>query len=294
MSYRYVQGIDYGPRKGTLGLSLHMAEGGDGTLGFLAQHPGETRTQWIERVNGVSANAVLLSTGEVVQMLGWDRASGNLNPSDRAGEYGYYGHHYLVDVLGDHWPDPNTWTISMEIAGFRAEGPTDAQVKGAIAWAADMKRRFPTLRGATGHHDQSPKPCPGLTANMKAIFEGVGGHGLWTEEAKPVLDYTHIDGQPDSGPGTVTIVGSGHSAILADGTLFPLGAGTEKHSYGLVKFKDGKWAGLDAYLIGQDCGWLLKKDVSYVADAPPSCDDAIGAELERAADRAHAAVLTNG
>ena len=38
---------------------------------------------------------------------------------------------------------------------------------------------FPTIRGAYGHHDQSPKPCPGLTANMKSIFEGVGGHGVF-------------------------------------------------------------------------------------------------------------------
>jgi hypothetical protein len=217
-AYRFVQGIDYGPRKGTLGLSFHMAEGGDGTLGFLARHPGESMAEWIDRVNGVSANAVCLSTGEVVQMLDWGHASGNLNPADRAGEYGYYGHHHLVDVLGDHWRDPNTWTISMEIAGFRAAGPTDAQVRGAIAWAKDMKARYPSLRGATGHHDQSPKPCPGLTANMKAIFAGVGGHGLWSAEED--MDY-------NAGPqerwllpngGGVTTIGAPRRA---DGTSDP-------------------------------------------------------------------------
>lgn len=177
----FVQGIDYGPRDGTLGISFHMSEGGDDLPHFLSRHSGEDLHQWAARVNGVSCHAAILSTGQVVQMLDWGHASGNLNPADRAGEYGYYGHHHLEAVLGPvHWKDPNTWTVSAEIAGHRADGPTDAQVKAAIVWGLDMRHRFPTIRGATGHHDQSPKGCPGVKPNMKAIFEGVGGHGLWT------------------------------------------------------------------------------------------------------------------
>lgn len=180
MTYRFVQGIDYGPRDGTLGISFHMSEGGDGLAdGFLARKPGEDLHEWANRVNGVSCHAAILSTGEIVQMLDWRHASGNLNPDDRAGEYGYYGGHHLRDVLGPHWPDPNTWTVSAELAGFRAQGPTDKQVTAAIKWGHEMRAMFPTIRGATGHHDQSPKPCPGLSDNMKAIFAGVGGHGLW-------------------------------------------------------------------------------------------------------------------
>ena len=185
MTYQFRQGIDYGPRQGTLGLSYHMSEGGDGLVGFLGRHTGETLAQWAARVNGVSCNAALLSDGTIWQMLDWDHASGNLNPADRADEYGYYGGHHLRDVLGSHWPDPNTWTVSMEIAGYRSIGPTAKQVDAAIRWGLEMRAMFPTIRGATGHHDQSPKPCPGLTPNMKAIFAGVGGHGLWEVDVIP-------------------------------------------------------------------------------------------------------------
>ena len=192
MTYRYVQGIDYGLRTGTRGLSFHMSEGGDGLVGYLARRSGETDAQWRQRVNGVSCHVAILSTGEVVQMLRWDRACGNLNPNDRAGEYGYYGHQHLVDVLGDGWTNPNEWTLSVELAGYRAKGPTDAQVKSAVAWGLEMKAMFPTLRGATGHHDQSPKECPGLTANMRAIFDGVGGHGLWGKELDVQAEITDL------------------------------------------------------------------------------------------------------
>jgi hypothetical protein len=179
VAYRYLQGIDYGPRDGTLGLSFHMSEGFDGLPEYLARHSGETNQEWRDRVRGVSCNAAILSTGEVVQMLDWSHCSGNLNPADRAGEYGFYGHSKLMDVLGDHWPDPNMWTISAELAGFRANGPTDAQIKSSIAWGLEMRDRFPSIRGSVGHHDQSTKACPGTTPNMLAIFEGIGGHGLF-------------------------------------------------------------------------------------------------------------------
>ena len=174
MTYPYVQAwFDYGVRKGpALGLMYHMAEGG-GTVGFL-DNQGKPPDR------GVSVHAVCRYDGVVVQMLDWTHASGSLNPADRSVDTGYYGHTALVDVLGDWWTNPNSVTLSMEIEGHAVDGPNPAQVKGAIGWGLDMKTRFATLRGALGHTDQTDtKPCPGLTAAMKAIFTGVGGHGLW-------------------------------------------------------------------------------------------------------------------
>jgi hypothetical protein len=179
--YPWKTGIDYGVRQGTLGLDFHMAEGGDGTVDYLARRQGETDAAWRTRVRGVSANAVCKSDGTIYNMVAWDHAAGALNPADRSTwDKGYYGAKYLQAVLGSHWPDPNTWSIAIEICGYRAIGPTDAQVRACVAWGADMRHRFPTLRGAFGHADQTDtKGCPGTTPNMKAIFAGVGGHGLW-------------------------------------------------------------------------------------------------------------------
>jgi len=276
---RFVQGIDYGPRKGTLGLSFHMAEGGDGTLGFLARHPGESKAEWIDRTNGVSCHALLLTTGEIVQMLDWDHSSGNLKPSDRTGDNGYYAHRHLEDVLGSHWPDPNAWTISMEICGWRGggapvpkgviPGPNDAQKDAAVEWGRLMRRRFPTLRGATGHHDQSPKACPGLTPNMKLIFAGVGGHGLWRKEVPNVPGLT-IAGLK-AAPGTVRVKDiAGVQAVQVDdpSQRFTLAPGTVKDTVGTGRLV-GDPLGADTpgndrhsvYLIGDELAVILAGQV---------------------------------
>lgn len=309
MAYRFVQGIDYGPRDGTLGLSFHMAEGGDGTLGFLRQHPGETHAEWIQRVRGVSCNGLLLQTGEMVQMLPWDHASGNNNPNDRAGEYGYYGHQSLVDVLGDHWPDPNTWQISVEICGWRGggapvpvgetAGPNAAQVATAIKWGLEMRALFPSLRGANGHHDQSPKACPGLTPNMKAIFAGIGGHGLWTPE-DPTVDrsFTIPAGAVD---GTFTVTGDGHGYLrLLTGQVLPIAAATAMHGFGPVKLVGGGITGPDdprdtGYVVGiptaNEAGFMLTADGAFVATAPPAVDCKPAVDTAVAAERARATAI---
>lgn len=316
MAYRFVQGIDYGPRDGTLGLEFHMAEGGNGTLGYLARHPGEDLHEWAQRVNGVSCNALLLDTGEVVQMVAWGHASGNVNPGDRAGEYGYYGHHHLVDVLGTHWPDPNTWSISMEIVGWRGggapvpagvtPGPNDKQVAAAIAWGKDMIGRYPSLRGTWGHHDQAPKACPGLTANMKAIFAGLGGHGLWTP-APPVEDPMGVPVAIDDSDyrGTCRVVGAGHAFInvetcqtvaVPDGWPGVEGKpvvylGHAYKDFALVPSGAIVKAGTQLVGVGTNQAVFLRSDVKLTdAPAPPKdCTTEVAAAI--AADRGKAHIV---
>ncbi len=189
MTYPYVPAwYDYGPRKGpALGLMLHMAEGG-GTVGYLDKNGTPP-------ARGVSVHAVCEYSGRVVRMLDWDHASGSLNPADRSTDKAFYGHRHLTDVLGDWWTDPNSAVISIEIEGFAAKGPNAAQVTGVIDWAKDMKRLYPTLRGALGHADQTDtKKCPGTQATMLTIFGGIGGHGLW--EGGPMPQLPIVDTTP--------------------------------------------------------------------------------------------------
>lgn len=181
MSYPFVAAWwDYGARKGpALGLCFHMAEGG-GTVGYLDKNGSAPP-------RGVSVHTVCDYAGVVTQMLSWSHASGSLNPADRSTNKAYFGHSSLVAVLGAWWTDPNSAVLSMEIEGFAAKGPNPAQVKAAIAWGLDMRRQFSTLRGAIGHADQTDtKGCPGTTVAMKAIFAGVGGHGLFGMPPAPI------------------------------------------------------------------------------------------------------------
>ena len=208
MSYPFVAAYwdAYGPRKGpTLGIGLHMAEGG-GTVGYLDK---------IGTIppRGVSVHAVCDRAGVVTQMLKWGDASGSLNTANRSTEKGYYGHSVLVAVLGDWWTDPNSAIVSMEIEGMAATGPNALQVPAVIAWGLDMRRMFTTIRGAFGHADQTDtKGCPGTTAAMKAIFAGIGGHGLFTTPTET---------------STVAPTGStGDSMATTTITLFPKGPQT--------------------------------------------------------------------
>jgi hypothetical protein len=175
------KGIDYGPRKGTLGFVVHMTEGngGIGDVLYLAQRAGETTAQWKARVRGVSANFVIINDGTVYQMVGWGRASGSMNPANRGPASGFYNTDICKSVLGTHFTDPNAYSISVEVAGKRANGPTKAQTDALIALVAEARQRYPSLRGAYGHADQtSTKGCPGLAAEMRRFWSTVG-HGLF-------------------------------------------------------------------------------------------------------------------
>jgi hypothetical protein len=175
------KGIDYGPRKGTFGFAVHMTEGngGIGDVIWLAKRSTETIAEWKIRVRGVSANFVITKDGTVYQMVGWSRASGSMNPRDRSDSTGFYRQAVIVQVLGTHYTDPNAYSISVEVAGKRAEGPSDAQVDALIDLVNEARERFPTLRGAYGHADQTAtKGCPGTSANMLRFWNSIG-HGLF-------------------------------------------------------------------------------------------------------------------
>jgi hypothetical protein len=225
----YIQGIDYGPRKGTLGFQIHMSEGGDELPYYLGRKAGETIQQWHDRVRGVSTHVAILSTGERVQMLGWDRISGNLNPYDRSTDKEFYGRRFLLAVLGDKWYDPNSYTLAVEIAGKRANGPTRAQVESLIEWVGQMRDLFPSLRGAFGHADQTDtKGCPGTAPLMLEAWQRIG-HGLFApEEPMPGLAYrlfVTADTTPFDALGTARM-GPNHSLIRGrDKALLPVPEG---------------------------------------------------------------------
>lgn len=227
---RFVQGIDYGRRKGTLGFAIHMAEGGDGTVRYLARHAGETEIEWKRRVRGVSANFVVLSTGEVVQMVAWANASGSMNPADRGDTSGFYRTQVIQAVLGSKYVDPNAWSLSVEVTGFRAKGPNAKQTAAIIALVDAARQKYPTMRGAYGHADQTDtKGCPGTAPGMMAVWDTIG-HGIF----KPPEDDMDIY----SVPGNVTA----HAA-----------AGTPYYSSPTSATPAGKTAAAQRFLLaGQD------------------------------------------
>jgi hypothetical protein len=175
------RGIDYGARKGTLGVAIHMTEGngGIGDVRYLAQRGGETLSEWRTRVRGVSANFVIINDGTIYQMVGWGRATGSMNPINESDEIGFYRQSIIEAVMGNLERDPNAYSISVEIAGKRDVGPTKAQVASLVELVAEARRRYPTLRGAFGHADQTTtKGCPGKSPLMMEAWDRIG-HGLF-------------------------------------------------------------------------------------------------------------------
>lgn len=267
MANKFVQAqIDLGKAKGPrLGLMFHMAEGGH-TVDFLSLPVTKKRNKF-----KVSVHGVIDDDGVFTQMLKYDHMHTSLNPNVKSKNKGFFGVSHLKAVLGD-WATvippklgPNHATLAVEIEGFAAAGPNPKQVATAIAWGLEMREKFPSLRGALGHADQTnEKGCPGSSPAMRQIFAGVGGHGLWKED--PMLAFKILE--LEVGAGTVTVKGNGHSAIiLATGKLFPIANGHEKRSYAKIRLTKP----LDAspgdrqtgYLIGEDAALLLATDVDF-------------------------------
>lgn len=289
MGYPFVQGLDYGPRKkGTLGIGLHMTEGngGIGDVTYLARRSGETFAAWRTRIRGVSAHVVILDTGAIYQMVDFDNAAGSFNPADRmSATTGYYHWPIVRDVLGANYVDPNACSIVAEIAGKRANGPNAAQVKATIAWVNDMKGRYPTLRGAFGHHDQTDtKGCPGTTANMLAIFDGIGGHGLWSEN--PVMLKVTNEGAKQ-----ITVADNAPWYDLDGKTI--LAHGASALDWRNSPFQCGTFAATFATIGGIRRVILVKPSaIRDVPIAPSNCDTEVATAIAEFRNRVVASIPT--
>lgn len=272
----------YGTRKGTLGLALHMTEGngGDGDLAYLLGDPAR----------GVSANFFSHEDGTIHQLMPLSQASGSMNPKDRSSDKGYYSDKNLKAVLGTHWTNPNAYSISIEIGGKRAAGPNAKQVEACIAWGRDMRDRYPSLVGAYGHADQTDtKGCPGTTPAMKAIFAGIGGHGLFTED-EDVQSFTLVDGPPAD----VAVKDAGTLYLrLKDGKTYPAAVGTTRKAAipirllaPIVKGKPNTDDWTLGRLIGDEAAFVLERNLIVKPVEPPiaNCDKAVADAI--AADRA--------
>lgn len=181
MSYPFAQSYtDLGLRRGPAsGFLVHMAEGG-GTVGYLAK----------ANPNGVSVHYVIEYSGRIVQMLLESHMHSSLRTSAirTTNDANGFGAAAARAVLGD-WATtartlgPNHATIGLEIEGFAADGPNQAQIAALIQLAADVRSRHSsTMRGNLGHRDFADyKSCPGLLIPWAAM----GGHGLYTTTPAP-------------------------------------------------------------------------------------------------------------
>jgi hypothetical protein len=210
----------YGPRKGTRALFVHFTEGAGGwpDVYYLADGAARTAAGYSRGdgpARGVSVNFVILGAaagkddGRIVRMLGWDRASGSINPNSLRrdndptftapdGSRVTYGYGVSKAVLGDGWSDPNAWGLSVELAGKAANGPSAKQSESLAALMAEVRVRYGATVGALAHRDeQNYKPCPG----HKVLWASLGGHGKPvappkapedTVEAKPVYEAPYV------------------------------------------------------------------------------------------------------
>lgn len=271
MTYPYKQAkYDYGPRKGTIALVLHMTEGnGDiGDVNYLAGNPAR----------GVSANFVALHDGTIWQMLPIDHTSGSLNPSARSTNKAFYGRDYLLEALpGNLWKDPNPYVISIEIGGKAADGPTDIQTEAVINWAYDMMNRYPTLTGIFGHADQTDtKPCPGTSANMRSIFNTLGHGSLFVPQAPITATVPALVSYPQNTviydlDGKNTITKASHSVVDSYSPYVAAG----KHAVYIV------------HLGVRMLGLVVPTSVKPVP--APNCDAEVAAAI--VADRAKAHIV---
>jgi uncharacterized protein (DUF433 family) len=175
MSYRFVQARydSYGNRIATKALVVHMTEGSgtEADVDYLANNP----------LRGVSVHFVILKTGEIVQMLGWNRIAGSINPNELRttddppytspdGARVVYGA-TLRDAIMGSWI--NGGLLAVEVGGKAVDGPNQAQSEALVRLVADVRTRYPGLP-VLGHRDfTSTKGCPG----HKVLWASLGGHG---------------------------------------------------------------------------------------------------------------------
>jgi hypothetical protein len=219
MSYRFVQARydSYGNRTATKALVVHMTEGAgtEADVDYLANNP----------LRGVSVHFVILKTGEIVQMLGWNRIAGSINPNELRttddppytspdGARVVYGA-TLRDAIMGSWI--NGGLLAVEVGGNAVDGPNQAQSEALVRLVADVRTRYPGLP-VLGHRDfTSTKGCPG----HKVLWASLGGHGKPVVPPKAPEDPMGVSiklgstasSDPLSAFGTATLKGAGHDLI---------------------------------------------------------------------------------
>jgi hypothetical protein len=277
----YPAAKDYGSRDRwpTLAVVWHMAEG-TSVAQYLARDP----------LRGVSVHYTVeqetdrWKDGEVVRCLPEDRISGSVNPRTirRTDDPdGYYGASHAKAALGSWWPEtsPNCLVISVEVAGFAKDGPTEAQQRAMVALWDELKRRYPKAI-PLGHRDwQDVKACPGRTAGIKAAFAAMGGHGTSYSEVRDVSTRDYVSGRICSVRDDAKLFD--YPGGLAIGTVDP----PLDRDY-LGTDRSGDFALIGSVLDGKPrTAWVRSKAVSDIRTAPasPDCTAAVAAERERIA-----------
>jgi hypothetical protein len=278
----YPAAKDYGSRAGwpTLAVTWHMAEGKN-----VAQYLSRDPLRGVSVHYTVEQETDRWQDGEIVRCLPEDRISGSINPrtirrTDDPG--GYFGASHAKVALGSWWPEtsPNCLVISVEVAGFAKDGPTEAQQRSMVALSDELKARYPKAV-PLGHRDwQDVKACPGRTGAMKAAFAAMGGHGTSYTEVRDVSTRDYVSRRI--------------CTVRDDAKLFDYPGGLPIGTVDPPLIRDylgtdrsGDYALVGSVLDGKPrTAWVRVKAVSDIRAAPipsPDCAAAVAAERERIA-----------
>ena len=223
---------------------------------------GATDTWLTHPTNDNSSHLVLKYSGAVRQMVDFTDASHSLHvsfddDSFDASNYGIFGIDFAKNALGTGFANPNRYLIAIEVEGFAAEGPNEAQKKTVLALARYLERQFPNAVHL-GHRDfQDYKPCPG-----PYLFRGLLPHAGRLETEVPALKLNAMT----AARGVATVkTDVPHAAIrVHDRGLIWLPGGTRKAYVAKAKL-DTPWPNHpsgDVYVVGDTEAVLLAEDVT--------------------------------